>query len=253
MGYILAIVRAILIAILMVIMVAVYFVLDLIFNFSREQSYTLRKMFLNYVFIPINNIKIIKTGTGDVDTPTLFASNHRSLVDIIIFKYIDALIIAKAEIADYPIFSKGAEMTGIIWLKRESLRSRARTKELISETLQEGYNIALFPEGTVSIDQGTLPFKRGSFSVAADLGIPVKPVTIEFRHKADLWDQPSLIKQYFRVFSRWKTEVKVDIGEVMYGNDSTILAQDVEDLINRKLSELQQGWSTVWPDGHSKK
>lgn len=239
----------VLIVILMVLMVIIYSILGFIFRFGLKQGETLRLLFLNYVFIPICNIDITFTGDASVDRPAIFVSNHRSLVDVVIFRYFYAIVIAKAEIEDYPFLNRGTQQTGVIFVKRDDKNSRNSVKEGIKKVLLDGYHVGVFPEGTVSVEQHTLPFKKGSFDIAAELGAPVKPAAIEYRHKEDLWTQPSMFVQFLKVFSRWKTEVKIHIGPAMTGDDGAELAARAEQYVNEKLHEMQVGWSTVFPHG----
>ena len=46
------------------------------------------------------------------------------------------------------------------------------------ERLTGGTSVVFFPEGTRSEDGRLLPFKKGAFHMALDLGLPILPVTI---------------------------------------------------------------------------
>ncbi|MDX1910646.1 MAG: lysophospholipid acyltransferase family protein, partial [Saprospiraceae bacterium] len=98
---------------------------------------------------------------GDVPAePCLLVCNHRSYLDpIILLAYIDALPVAKAEMASWPLLGKGAQMAGILYLQRESANSRANTLKALTQAVRDGYPIILFPEGTTSgLPTGVLPF-----------------------------------------------------------------------------------------------
>ena len=60
-----------------------------------------------------------------------------------------------------------------------------------------GYNIIVFPEGTVGKEKTTLPFKKGTFMEAASNNIPVVPVAIEFQSPKDMWIKEKFVPQYF--------------------------------------------------------
>ena len=44
--------------------------------------------------------------------------------------------------------------------------------------MRGGLNVLVFPEGTRSLTGEVLPFKRGSFVLAMDAGVPVVPVSL---------------------------------------------------------------------------
>ena len=195
--------------------------------------------------IPILNIKTDVKGEA-VDRPALYVSNHRSFVDpLILSKYVDAFVIAKAEIADYPLINKGAEATGIIWVARGDAESRNEARRAFVDVIKGGHNILVYPEGTISTKQGTLPFKKGTFYEAAKEGIPVVPVAIEYRSPRDVWTISNIVWQYMRSFGKWKTEVRLVIGPVIEGDDGKALADQCHQWINDQMVNMQDGWTNV--------
>ena len=108
--------------------------------------------------------------------PALFISNHRTLTDPIIqVAYINSYIIAKSDVGHIPIVGKGAEMTGIIFVDRDSLKSRHGARKKTEELLLQGKSVLVYPEGTTTTDQKSGLFKLGTFRVAAEHGIPIIP------------------------------------------------------------------------------
>lgn len=216
------------------------------YDHNSDTAFSLRKLWLKTVGIPVLNIHILKEGEI-YEKPAIYMGNHRSFADpIIVCRYIDAFVIAKAEVANYPIINKGAELTGVIWVDRNNKNSRQATREKLVETWARGHNILVFPEGTVSSEPGTLPFKMGTFLEAAQNGIPVVPFAVEFRSKQDLWVLEKFIPQYFYQFSKWKTEVKFSIGAPMTDSDGERLQQRTKAWIDAKLAEQQKGWSEIF-------
>lgn len=212
-------------------------------------SFDVRKAYLNYVFIPIGNIHIETYGKLDLKQASIIVSNHRNFADVVIFKWIDAFIIAKAEIANYPVISTGAEISGIIWVDRKNRESRNATKDKISEVIADGYNLCVFPEGTTNRGRKPLPLKKGAFDVAAENNIPIFPVTLEFRDKKDLWQAgDSMLMLFLKQFSKWKTEVRVVFGEQLNGDTGEELLAACETEFHTKLSRLQDGWSRMFDD-----
>jgi 1-acyl-sn-glycerol-3-phosphate acyltransferase len=243
---IVAAIRGIIVFLGMVIYMLVYAISCIIYKHTKQRALNLRTHYLKYVAIPVLNIKITKVGEPS-DKTALYVANHRSFADpIVICKYLQAFVIAKAEVAHYPIINKGAELTGVIWVDRNNKDSRTATRDKLTETIDQGFNILVFPEGTVGVHNHTLPFRKGTFMEAAENNIPVVPIAIEFRSEKDLWVREKFLPQYFHQFSKWKTEVKVKFGKPISNTNGEILHQQAYDWINQELSDMQKDWSYIF-------
>lgn len=215
---------------------------------STKRAFNLRRKWVKHAQ-HILGIQVVVKGTAPHET-CLYVCNHRSFSDpVIICLYVDAFVIAKAEVQNIPLLRKGAELTGIIYVKREDKNSRSATREMLVETILAGENVMVYPEGTVSAGKQTLPFKSGTFLEAAKHKIPVVPVALEYRDEVDLWEKRSLISQYLRQFGKAKTECKMEIGPKMQHEDGIVLKSMAQDWINNKLLEMQDGWSRVKFEG----
>ena len=98
------------------------------------------------------------------------------------FVEIEASPVSRAWVRDFPLFGKGSELTGIIFLNREDKGSRLRTKERILEELRNGKSIMLYPEGRTSLDPYTITFQKGAFDQAALGGFRVVPYVLEYKN-----------------------------------------------------------------------
>ena len=178
---------------------------------------------------------------------SLVISNHRTLLDPIIqAAFIDAFIIAKAEVSRLPVISQGAQMTGIIFVKRERMRSRAAAKEKTQELLLDGQNVLVYAEGTTGVQKQSDPFKPGTFAVAAKHQLSVVPVSIEYREQKDFWSDGSLIEQMVRQIGAWRTQAKLVIGEDERHTDTKDLLKNTQASIDRNLLRMQMNWSKVF-------
>lgn len=113
--------------------------------------------------------------------PLIFMGNHQSNFDIMaLFLAVPVRFnwLAKEELFRVPIFGRSMKCAGYIPVNRgdgrESLRSLDRAAQLVAA----GTSVAIFPEGTRSIDGKLLPFKRGGFILAAKAGVTIIPFTI---------------------------------------------------------------------------
>jgi 1-acyl-sn-glycerol-3-phosphate acyltransferase len=114
--------------------------------------------------------------------PCVVVANHRSYVDG------PALIavlpprfspVIKAELARVPVVGAILRRAGARFVRRRPVIQAGRDAAALLAGLAQGESLALFPEGTCSIDAGLLPFREGAFFLAAKTGYPVVPVAIE--------------------------------------------------------------------------
>jgi 1-acyl-sn-glycerol-3-phosphate acyltransferase len=244
--FFIALIRALIVFSTMFLVVGSYYLLSFIFKHTEERAFILRKYFLRYIAYPVMNLKVELIGKPTI-SPALYVSNHRSFADpIVICTYLDAFVIAKAEVAKYPIINKGAELTGVIYVKRDDKDSRSATRVAMVDTMKKGYNILVYPEGTVGTDKLTLDFKKGTFIEASNNDFPIIPIAIEYRDKVDMWTLSNFISQYFKQFSKWRTEVKLHFGEPIIAIDGIEASDKAYDWINGELSSMQTGWSRIF-------
>jgi 1-acyl-sn-glycerol-3-phosphate acyltransferase len=111
----------------------------------------------------------------------IFAANHVSNVDPLAF--VPAIprrvsLLAKKEVFRIPILSKAMRLAKLIPVDRADREAAASSVERAVECLKQGLSFAVYPEGTRSRDGRLLPFKKGTFVMAIEAGVPVVPVSI---------------------------------------------------------------------------
>ncbi len=223
----------------------IYSILNLFVRFDDEQALLLRERWLKWVGFPLLGIK--SEVKGEIyDKPALYVANHRSFTDpLVICRWLRAFVVAKAEVANYPIISQGAKLTGVLFVKREDKNSRQSVRQKIIDTINSGQNVLVFPEGTVSVKQGTLPFRRGAFAEAIKHNIPIVPMAVEYRSPQDLWLIPNFVKQFLTSYAKPKTEVKLSIGKPILERDVDVAADQAQSWITQELLNLQKGWTKI--------
>ena len=184
----------------------------------------------------ILGVQLEQSGTIPIDSPYIFIGNHRSYLDpIVALRNIEALPVAKAEVSNWPVIGYCAKVTGIMWVKRDSTSSRAETIKSMRKTLENGFSVLVYPEGTTHMDPLTHSFQRGAFRLAADMGIGVIPIAIAYREKTDAWVGEDTFGAHFtRCFGRKHTYIRVAYGP-------TIKGQDANEIMNRS-KEWIDGW-----------
>lgn len=114
------------------------------------------------------------------ETPTLFVSNHLSYLDIIVLgAHIDAIFVAKSEVAFWPIFGYLAKIQKTVFIRR-TREAMMESENLIADVLRAGNNIILFAEGTSTDGRRVLPFKAGLLQALYEPGLDamLQPVAI---------------------------------------------------------------------------
>ncbi|MDA8693080.1 1-acyl-sn-glycerol-3-phosphate acyltransferase [Saprospiraceae bacterium] len=243
-AYLLAAIRAIILIILMALFLLIYVPLDLIFKIGTpERNFWLRRMYVRVANI-ILGIRCQVTGKAYEGT-ALYLCNHRSLSDPLIFSaYIDAFVIAKAEVSKIPVLDTGAKVTGIIYVKRESQNSRHAVREKMAETLRDGINILVYPEGTVNGEPELLEYRPGTCIEAVKNNIPVVPVVLEYRHDKDIWSDGTLVSHFFSQFGKLFTKTKLIIGPPMTADDGIELRDKIMTWSQEQVYTAHKGWGS---------
>jgi 1-acyl-sn-glycerol-3-phosphate acyltransferase len=113
--------------------------------------------------------------------PALFAANHSSALDIpILFAHLPARfrIIHKKSLYLVPMVGWILYAGGHIGIDRGKAFRARKSLEAAAARIRGGTSVLSFPEGTRSPDGAVRPFKRGSFVLALNAGVPVVPVSL---------------------------------------------------------------------------
>jgi 1-acyl-sn-glycerol-3-phosphate acyltransferase len=171
---------------LIILFSAVCSVLTLIAAAVDRTFYTyflITKLFSKGVLI-ISGVKLVITGLENIDLSGtyVFVSNHSSQFDIPAVQLaapVRVSITYKKEINKIPLFGWQMMLGPYIVIDRKNadkaMASMQKAKALM-DTKQ--ISVHIFAEGTRSKTGEIQPFKRGAFYLAAKVGYPVIPVTI---------------------------------------------------------------------------
>lgn len=135
------------------------------------------------LFFGLTLIRIKVEGVEHLDPRQTYiiVSNHVSALDFMInalaypgtYKYL-----AKRELVKVPLFGFIVRKMCVL-VDRSSQSSRAASMKYLKDTLQEGYSVFLYPEGTRNrTDQPLIPFHKGAFKIALESGCPIAVQTI---------------------------------------------------------------------------
>ncbi len=210
-----------------------------LFGHDMRRALRVRKRWARTVLRHLG-VRILREGPLPApEGPALYVGNHRSYLDpIVVLHDVEALPVAKAEVASWPLIGFAARATGIMYVKRESKRSRFGTLMAIRQTLQEGHSVLLYPEGTTHLDPHTMPFRAGAFRVAAELGVPVVPVAIDYPDPANAWvGDATFLPHFLQAFAKKYLEVRIAYGPPLVHDDARQLVARTREWIDGRLKE----------------
>ena len=187
-------------------------------------------------------IRIQKSGEVPTDGPYIFIGNHRSYIDpVVLLTDVLALPVAKAEVSAWPLIGYAAKLTGVLYVQRESKRSRADTLGAMEKHLKDGFSVLVYPEGTTITAPKTLSFKRGAFRLSTKTGIPILPVAIEYFDLGDAWvGDDTFIPHFLRCFGKKRTNIFLRYGPPMLDDDPKALLKKCQDWIDQQITDIRR-------------
>ena len=238
--------RLILIAIISAIFLLIVMVLGLLpVNNTTKYNYgqKTRKIW-SKICLWVLNFKVEVRGSVPKDRNYLFVANHRSSLDPFIFlAQGTANPVSRGDVRKYPIIGKGAEITGIIFVDKESKSSRGATKEAIYQALKNGKSVMIYPEGKTGAQPLTSTFQKGSYEQAAELQVPVVPFAVEYKSIHDYWDHTdNMLTHYLKNLSKPRTDIRLSIGPPLTDDNSWALLRQSQQWINEEIVRLREDW-----------
>ena len=168
----------------------------------------------------------------------LFAANHTSNADAPAI--VGAIprriaILGRKSLFDIPIVGAAFYLAKFVPVDRGDRDAALASVKQAVERVREGFSFLVYPEGTRSPDGRLRRFKKGSFAIAIEAGIPVVPVACAGAHR--IMKKNSLIIR--------PGKVTVRFGKPIDASDYTVerrdeLAQRVHDAVAAELPEDQK-------------
>ena len=184
--------------------------------------------------------------TGDIpDCSGLIVSNHTGPFDILVNAAVFQVRFApKKELKKTPVIGQIVALSRPVWVDRKRRLESKKTAQSISETIENGVSMLVYPEGTSTDGRhGILPFKSTAFDAAHLTGCPVIEVLLFFETPCDLplssawYDESSFGSYLWRALGLKKVVSKVYIIEVTRaadGENRKLLAGRVHDRMSEE-------------------
>ncbi|HSN86593.1 MAG TPA: lysophospholipid acyltransferase family protein, partial [Thermoanaerobaculia bacterium] len=125
----------------------------------------------------VEGLQHFKSGKG----PWIVASNHASYLDAFVLMALlppEFGYVAKRELEGNAFARMFLRSLGTVFVERFDAGQGVEETRKVVEVVRSGGSVAIFPEGTFVRAPGLLPFRMGTFVMAAQTGAPVVPVVI---------------------------------------------------------------------------
>lgn len=205
-------------------------------------------------------IRIRTHGRLETRRPLMIAANHVSWKDIMVLGAVaDVVYVAKAEVADWPVFGILAKLQKTIFVAREQKRRTGDQVNEIAARLSGGEIVVLFPEGTTSNGNRLLDIKSSLFGAASaavssspEGVVHVQPVSLAYtgihgmpmgRYHRPVAAWPGdveLVPHLMGVLKAEALEVDVDFGEVVEFRQDTNRKIASSAIVSRLRTMLNQ-------------
>lgn len=215
MHYLLGFVRLLIFLLSGIVYILVLAVNALLPGNRMQRSFSIRQHWARN----INNwLGVVITQLGTVPAGGhIFVANHRSYLDAaVVLKYVYASIVAKAEVGSWPLVGWALKLTYTVLIKREDQASRKHTRVQVSNLMENGFSVIIFPEGTTFEGPGIINFKPGPFQIAENGDFTLVPIAIEYKVKTDAWvGNDNFVGHFIKCFGKWRTHVSISFGPVL--------------------------------------
>ena len=170
---------------------AIAFVLALLvvphfcFRASRRSSLIVKLFMTTASWIA--GLRVRTTGSR-LERNVLYASNHVSWLDIIALASSSrSAFVAMAEVKTIPLLGWLADQNNSVYVQRWNKSAIRSQVEALSDKLEHGHPITIFPEATTGPGDCLLPFRAPLFqAVLSRPGIRIQPVFLEYHEVANI-------------------------------------------------------------------
>ncbi len=136
--------------------------------------------------------KVLQTIQCEISTPGfdpkmfenenfLIISNHLSYLDILITSSIlPSCFVTSVDLGESKFLGTLAELGGALFVERRHRGMIEQDTKNLSDTLKDGFNLVLYPEGTSTNGEKVMPFKKSLLMSAVQAQKNILPVCIKY-------------------------------------------------------------------------
>ena len=184
------------------------------------------------------------SATGQFPSGGMIVTNHLSYLDIVAFSAaLPCVFVSKAEVQRWPIFGRYARWAGTVFVRRHDRADAARANVSVTESLQNGVPVVLFPEGTTTDGQRVLRFHSTMLQPAIEAEALVTPCVIVYElddgdagQEVSWWGDMPLLPHFWNLLGKDVIRGRIAFGEPMLASGdrkelSHILHEHVQDAL----------------------
>lgn len=135
----------------------------------------------------LGGVRIRVTGQENIPAGVcVFVANHASNVDppaVVAAIARRVALLGKKEVFRIPILRRALLLADFIPVDRSNRAAAMASVEQAVARMKKGVSYLVFPEGTRSADGRLRAFKKGTFVMAIQAGVPVVPIAVVGAHK----------------------------------------------------------------------
>lgn len=150
----------------------------------------------------------------------LLAANHVSWLDVcVLMAACPTRFVAKAEISKWPVLGLLSRNAGTLFIERARRSDTLRMNQHISEVLEKGERVTVFPEGTIADGTHLNHFHASLLQSAITADALLYPVAIRYRNTAGdicreaAYIEPSLLLSLQQILSQTRIDAELTFNE----------------------------------------
>ena len=154
----------------------------------------------------------------------ILISNHpTALEDFAIPALFDVYPLAKQGVRDWFMIGRISYVADTIYVKRDNADSRHAAVDSMIDAINEGKNIALFPEGGCKGRRIFERFHYGAFDISMKTGIPILPVFLHYEAQDTFeWRDPqTLLDKFWHFITSRNNRVNYYLYDALKPEDFT--------------------------------
>ena len=162
------------------------------------------------------NIRIQVEDTFDSSPNALIVCNHVGSPDIfVVGSCFNTFFISKNDVANWPLMGVLAKLGHTLFVNRSRRHQVKQTIQEMTDRLNGGFSVVVFPEGQVTDGSDVIPFKTSHFEAAVLAGRPVIPVMIRYLDSntpsVASWMNVNFVSHFFQLLKNPLLEVRVRV------------------------------------------
>lgn len=192
---------------------------------------------------------------GVVPRSGLLVANHLSYIDVVVLATLRPFVfVCKSDVRHWPFLGEVVAHGGTIFVERERRCDVLRVASEMSEAIQLGLPVVVFPEGTSSDGTRVLPFHASLLASAASLQAEATPAALRYGEgdgrgggEVAYWGNMTFGTHLLRLMGLTHIPARVQFGEPLFGDDRRDLARRLRAAVISMLGTSAEGGKAMPP------